>query len=527
MARRGPDGVEQVLAVVRMAKGGRLSLKKLVREHLGLAAGGAVYVDEQKEIQLSASGQGDSLPTGKRGDLVLPPEVQARLGATVGDRLALIERDSAVAVKRVQVAEEAGDRAQLADREAADCLTRVAMTYQMPDELIPRLVGRLGKVALRHSPMAYWEGQETLEAWTCRRELDRPAAGDNALCERLIETRRASQGTDGSWDGKVSVTARRLRELADLGLDRSDGAVGRGVEWLLARPESPHNPGMYFATDELAALQVEIADGRKRGVRGRFREIKKSEQRLTMLGDDQIQMPCGPRLMWPSALALEALIAVGCEGEDRVQRALALMSSRDWCECGYQHGLADWRTSKPWSEAELEAFEMQCINQYRYGGLRHLDSLLEADDPKGPVGPPRLARSTAGDADDFPLRMDVHIQGCEFVTTRALSRVIDPRMQRFARAHLWRFAGKQLAEDGRFGPEKYGTGFGQAGILGTFARYDHPVVPVVVLRAVPWIVAQQHSDGSWGEGPAEAADSLSVLRALSRVGDVLPPGLRV
>ena len=82
-------------------------------------------------------------------------------------------------------------------------------------------------------------------------------------------------------------------------------------------------------------------------------------------------------------------------------------------------------------------------------------------------------------------------------------------------------------EDVPCGPEKYGTGFGETGILETFARYDHPVVPVVVLRTIPWILESLNEDGTWGGGSSREAAPLAVLTALAAVGDVLSEGLRV
>ena len=527
MVRGAPEEISQVLSVARVSKGGKLTLKKLVREHLGLKAGATAYLSVGDEIRLSASPGGAELTTSKRGDIELRSDASQRLGLAAGDRVALIERDDAVALKSVALAEEDGEQARLLDRETADRLVRVAEVNPMPEELLPRLSERFRRAALRYDAAAYLQGRQSLEAWRARALLGRPEAGDDGLRARLIDERRARQQADGSWDGQLPVTARCLRELTQLGLERSDAAVARAAQWLLARPESPHNPGMFFATDDLLALQVEIADGRKRGVRGRFREIKKSDQKRIVQGDDLIEMPCGPRIMWPNALALEALIGAACETEERVRRAITFMSSHDWCECGYQHGLADWRRSEPMSEEELAAFESRCLCQYRYGGMPSLEHLLESDDPKRPAGPVRMARASSGDVDEYPLRLDLHIQGCEFVTTRAMHRVRDARMRRFARAHLWRFAGRQHAADGRFGPEKYGTGFDQAGILETFARYDHPVVPVAVLRAVPWIVESQNEDGSWGSGASAEATTLAVLSALRAAGDALPVGMQV
>jgi hypothetical protein len=118
--------------------------------------------------------------------------------------------------------------------------------------------------------------------------------------------------------------------------------------------------------------------------------------------------------------------------------------------------------------------------------------------------------------------MDEHTQGCEFITTRAMSRVRDHRMRRFAEAHLWRFASRQHAPDGAFAVEKYGKGFDQAGILEAMSRYDHPASKVTVLRALPWIVEAQNEDGSWGEGSRRDGSTLAILSALLSVRAYLP-----
>jgi hypothetical protein len=136
-----------------------------------------------------------------------------------------------------------------------------------------------------------------------------------------------------------------------------------------------------------------------------------------------------------------------------------------------------------------------------------------------------VAHVATAQGDEYALRMPDHIQGCEFITTRAMSRAGEERMARFARAHLWSFAGIQRDPAGAFPPERYGMGFGQAGILEAMARYDHPASRVVVMRALPWIVEAQNVDGSWGEGARQDAVTLAVLRALHSVRDLLPAGM--
>jgi hypothetical protein len=219
--------------------------------------------------------------------------------------------------------------------------------------------------------------------------------------------------------------------------------------------------------------------------------------------------------MWPNGIVLEALLQLGYEDHPRVQTALRTLTVNDWCECSYQHGLSDWRRKEPLSDEQLASFEKVCITQYRYGGISDLAWLTGSDAPQ------RVERMATPEGARYPLRVPNHIQGCEFITTRSLSRVQHPAARRFAEAHLWRFAGIQRA-DGTFPEERYGSGFSQAGILEALARHDHPASHVIILRALPWVVAAQNEDGSWGEGPRKDVDTLAVVRALQAIS--IPSG---
>jgi hypothetical protein len=168
--------------------------------------------------------------------------------------------------------------------------------------------------------------------------------------------------------------------------------------------------------------------------------------------------------------------------------------------------------------AQVEAFERACINQFRCGGIYSLKELEQADMAHQPFQLSRVAHTVTPDGDEYPLQMPDHIQGCEFITTRAMSHVRDPKMRRFAEAHLWRFASRQRAPNGEFAKERHGSGFPQEGILGAVARYDHPTSKVIVWRSLPWIVEAQNEDGSWGQGAYKDGSTLAVLNALDSVG---------
>jgi hypothetical protein len=318
-------------------------------------------------------------------------------------------------------------------------------------------------------------------------------------------------------------TARTLHDLAALGLDANDAPVKKGVLWLLERPQSPESPGMFFLDDGLAARQVEVvaerrrfdAEGR-RGSRPRFRGRRTSEIARARAGDDTAHDPCGPRLMWPNAFALEALLRLGYEEHPRVQATLGTLRHAGWCECAYQHGVADW--GEPPTLEEIAAREARFRAQFRYGGLEGTED-LDKRDLTQTVGDkmPRVAHEVEDGADLYPLRMPTHQQPCELITVKALRYVLDPALRRLAEAYLWRFAARQHAPDGHVAGEGY-KHVGPYFYLNLFSGYDTPVARVALLRALPWIRAEQNPDGAWGADGHQDAATLAVVRALVALG---------
>jgi hypothetical protein len=521
-----PDRIPQIMAIAPVSRDGKVTLKKKVRDYLG-TVGRDLYLDVRQEILLTTRKSAASKPAEMQGNrLLLPGEILTELELEKGALLAMIQRKGAVALKKMEIEEREGDSAEVIDVETARQVARVAWTNPMPEKLLPELRARYGDLAFKHDARAFLQGQRTLDAWKARKRIGMVEAGDDALREELIQARLDAQQEDGSWQGDIVLTARNLRELADLGLPPDADEMRKAAMWLLKRPQSPWNPGMFFATDQLVAEQASVVGRRKEGTQARFRQLKTSEKKRVMAGDDMICAPCGPRIMWPNALVLEALLYLGYEEHDRVQMALGFMVTHDWCECAYQHGLSSWRRTEPLTMDEIERFEADCIAEYRYGGIPGI-GLLHKMDLTVKVGPemPRVAHRAEQGADTFSMEMPTHIQGCEMITTRAMSRVTNAKVRRFAQAHLWRFASRQHASNGQFAKEKYGGGFPQAGLLQVFARYDHPASKVVIMRSLPWIVDAQNEDGSWGEEPYKDAATHAVLQALVSVGDCLPPGL--
>ena len=528
MPRRTPEGIPQIVTIVSLTAKKQINLKKAARQHLGLQGGQGLWLTDGTEVLLARDPPPDAasseVEVSKGNRVTLPDPILDRLDIQAKSMLGLVQRPSALAVKKLEIVEREAAQARLYDLETPTTITRTVETNPMPEERLPHLMDAARGLALRHDVTRFLAGRQTLAAWKARQLLDRAQPSDDALRQTLIQERLEVQQENGSWAGDTSLTARNLRELIDLGLTQQDHAVQRAAEWLLARPQSPHNPGMFFSSDELVAEQVEIVAQRQAGKGGRFRQIKRSEQKRVIAGDALIVAPCGPRIMWPNGLCLDALLRAGYEKHARVQAALRTLTTNDWCECGYQHGTSSWRRTEPLTDDQLGEFEALCVAQYRYGGLSSLDALAHADLAAPTLDQHRISHRTTDAGDEYPIKMPEHTQGCEAITTRSLSHVCDPKARLFAEAHLWRFASRQHAPDGSFPAENYGSGLSQAGFLELFARYDHPASKVVLLRALPWIVEAQNDDGSWGEAETADTTTLAIVQALLSLGDLIPAG---
>ena len=516
------EEIPQVIAIVPISPDGELKLKKAVKEHLGMKETQPLFLDMQDEMVLSAKkDKGKKIPVTKGSSIHLPKEALEKLGINDRSLVAFIQRSNGAAVKKFETVEKESEWAKIVDLETTYKVTRTAQTNPMPERLLPKLREQYKNFKPKHDVQSFLKGRQTLEAWKARKILGVSESTDEELRKRLIKERLDRQGEDGSWEGLVTVTARNLSELADLGMTKQDSEIHQAADWLMQRPQSPYNPGMFFLKDELVKEQAEIIKSRqkqKTGTRERFRKLMTREKNLVRAGNDFIVNPCGPRIMWPNSLVLEALLKLGYEEDERVQTALqTLMTNPGWCECGFQHGLSDWRKKEPHTMKEIEQMENDFIEQFKYGGISSLRD-LETMDLAHRGGMPRVSHTIEEGVDKYPLRMLSHFQGCEVTTTRSLNPVKNRKLRRLLEAYLWRFAGRQQPPEGRFGIEKHGTGYSQMGFLSLFASYDHPVSKAVIMRSIPWIVNSQNKDGSWGEERNKDASTLAAIVALKSIG---------
>ena len=527
------DGIPQVISIVPVSRDGKVSLKKDVKNYLD-GDSKDFYLDAQEEEVLlktrkSATGKLAEL---KGYRLCLPEDIVAKLKLAGGSLLAMIQRlglsskayrnQGAVALKKMEIEEREGDRAQVVDFETTHKVKRFAQTNPMPEKLVPRLKEQYSDLELKHDVRTFLRERKTLDAWKARKLIGMVGGTDEQLREELIQERLDKQQDDGSWEGQVVLTARYLRELGELGVQPDADAMLKAASWLLHRPQSSYNPGMFFLADELVEKQASVIKQRrqtKKGTRARFRERRRPEMKLVLAGEDMTHDPCGPRIMWPNALVLEALLSLGYEDNERVQTALKTLMHGRWCECGYQHGFSEWKRTEPPTMDEIEEMEKDFVGQFRYGGIRGLEDVRKMEC----AWSPRLSHSSEGGMDMFALRMPTHQQPCELITVRAMSQVKNDKMRRLAEAYLWRFAGRQHSPDGKFiGAYKH---VGEYFYLHLFASYDHPASKVVIMRSIPWIVNAQNEDGSWGEEGKKDVSTSAVLSAFVSLGDHLPSGL--
>lgn len=510
------EEIHQIIDVVSVSPDGNMVLRKDVRDYLGMKESQKLSLDMQDEIVLSAKeGYGEDIPVAKNNRIRLPKAALGKLAITEKSLVGIVQRRKAVAIKKFEVAEKEGGRARVVDLETTHRITRMAETNPMPEKLLPKLRSQYKDFELRHDVKGFLKGRRTFEAWEARKTLGIAEPSDEDLRKELIMERLGNQRNDGSWEGEVTVTARNLIELADLGMRNDANRIRLAVNWLTRRPQSSEHPGMFFAIDELVREQegLMIDTREKEGSRKKQDLLKLARKMDDLIG----RPPCGLRMMWPTCLVLEALSRLGYERDERLERAQLTLISGRWCEAHrlhrYRRNQCELTVKELPMIGEIERVERECIEQYRYGGVSGLKE-LETKYLASKMGEKmmRAAHSSAGGVDAYPLRMPRRLQGCELRITRALSHVSDEKIRRLGEAHLWRFAGRQHSIDGSFvqkGHEKY---------LEIFARYDHPVSKVVIMRSIPWIVNNQNQDGSWGARSDKDSSTLAVINALRLAG---------
>jgi len=295
--------------------------------------------------------------------------------------------------------------------------------------------------------------------------------------------------------------------------------IQRAITWLLEKPQSPYNPGMFFLTDELVEEQQEIITRRKQHVSGpkeRFRKRSRTELKLIHAANQLYDNACGPRIMWPNAIVLETLLEYGYEFNERVQTIINTLSFGGWCECAYQHGPRRRSRKEPLTLKEIKEFEKQTLFEFKHGGLLNYKLLLKQPTWNHLM---RVSHKKKGNKIEYLLRMPTHTQGCELLTTKALSKITNEKLWRLAESHLFRFVvALYNAYNNPYGMDelvKYSLS--PYTFLSVFSKYDTMAAKIGILVSLPWIIKNQNMDGTWGNEETKECATLAVIQALKRI----------
>ncbi len=540
------SSIPQVLNIVTIGKGNKISLNKLTREYLNLLLDQLVIVEDTEVLLWTEEEFSNSSYKGLKtaihitltgGKIVIPESILGKLNLEQKDPIAFITRENSLALKKVDIQEKSSDTfyPYIIDRENETTLVREIYRISSLDLMLKKLRKTHQNPRFTYDYLDYVKKHDSYACWVAQQLLGIPYANNYDLGEALINERLEKQLEDGSWE-TFPKTTRVLRELYDLKKENPDTefkeSVEKGIKWLLNRAESEYNPGMFFLEDNLVEIQKEIVDKRKnhtKGTRTRFRDRKSKYERMIAEADGVSKGACGPQIMWSNALALDVLLKWGYEDHKRVQRIYNTMTLNPrWCECGYQHGLSDWKRLKITDEIKtkgkkevlknlLERAEVRALNAGTYQLKDVLNWHLSNTRFK------KIKRIKVLDETSersYLIRHLRQVEGCGLYTAKYLIHSTDPSMKMLAQMYLWMCFSMQ-EENGGF--SQIDRAFDSFTFLSIVAEWDGPVAHTIILRAIPWLIEHQNEDGSWGDEEKKDCTTLIVIRALLNAGVILMP----
>ncbi len=523
--------IPQIISIVPLTAGGRIGLRKIVRQYLNMENRKKLYLEIRDEVLLSAEGQQKDIVVFERNSISIPESVRKLLQIERGCLIALVEREKRIALKSIEIKESNGEQARWTDFETPFKIIRKVERNPMPEKFSADLPAKYGDLKLKYDIRSFLKGRQTFEALLARQKLGIPDKGDDPLIQELIKQKYETQQSDGSWSSELPRTAGNLKVLADLGLTIKQMEIRKAVNWLIDRPQSEYIPGLWFTRDELVREQTDVIKLREqhtgKGAGPRLHKGTELEEKLVCSGDPVITDPCGPRILWSSALVLEALLSLGLEGSERVQTALnTLAINPHWCDNTYKYGLSAWKRKKPVTLPELEMAEKYYVNKFLYGGISYP---MDLKDPEMLKWFPRITSDPEEKGIIYRLKMPFDTgEGCRIFMSKVLSNAGNEIIKKIINVYVWEYAGSLNFTEERI-TRITGYNFTDRAVflLQFFSRSGLPASRLVITRMLPWIVNSQNKDGSWGWGNVNDISTLAVLDALICLGRDLPEGIRL
>lgn len=151
--------IPQILAIVKAAKNGKINVKREVRRHLGVTDQSLFLLAQNNEVVLTPrKAKGAKAAEIQNNRLSLPSDLADELGVQKGDQVAVVARDSAVALKKLVLETKEGDHARAEDIETPLQIVRLATTNMPPERLLPKLTKKYARRKLRHDVRKFLRG---------------------------------------------------------------------------------------------------------------------------------------------------------------------------------------------------------------------------------------------------------------------------------------------------------------------------------------------------------------------------------
>ncbi|UCD08714.1 MAG: hypothetical protein JSU79_10195, partial [Dehalococcoidales bacterium] len=125
--------IPQIIVTQKISGNWYVSLNKLVLQHLGVKTVSNIFIESGEEILITTGkGSGIEIPVQNGTKIQLPEIIVNTMSLGRDSLLGFVQRDNAVAVKKVEIIEEEGERAKAVDIETPFKIIRKVITNPMP-----------------------------------------------------------------------------------------------------------------------------------------------------------------------------------------------------------------------------------------------------------------------------------------------------------------------------------------------------------------------------------------------------------